>query len=86
MKKKDRNVFMDVIDKLFEDMIKEANGQDVTITFTKKGWDAHVDAKGNPVAILVALAGLESQILKKIGTSQDEFDMIKNYVNTKEVD
>ena len=66
MKKKDRNVFMDVIDKLFEDMIKEANGQDVTITFTKKGCDAHVDAKGNPVAILVALAGLESQILKKL--------------------
>ena len=77
---------MDVIDKLLEDMLEEANQEDVTITYTKKGCKANINCKGKPVAILVALAGIEEQLLKKIGTSQDEFNMIKDYIDTKEVD
>ena len=77
---------MDVIDRAFEDMIIEANKQDVTITYTKKGIEANLVAKGSPTAILIALAGLENRILNSVGANQEEFKLIKKIVDVKEVD
>ena len=85
MKKKDRDLFMDVIDSAFISMLDVADKQkcEISVKSDTKGYK-HIKAEGNNMALLVTLAGLEKQILKNTETNEEEFNLIKEYIDTAE--
>lgn len=57
----------------------------ITIEKNKKG-ECKMGIEGNRLALLITLAGAEQGILKQLSCEQKEFDFIKNFVGSKEVD
>lgn len=71
----------------FNNMMSEAIKQPCKITIEKdKRGQVKVGAEGNRVALLITLAGAEQGILKQLSCEQKEFDFIKGFVGSKEVD
>lgn len=71
----------------FSNMISEAIKQPCKITIEKdKRGQAELGVEGNRLALLITLAGAEQGILKQLSCEQKEFDFIKGFVGSKEVD
>lgn len=71
----------------FNNMMSEAIKQPCKITIEKdKRGQVKVGVEGNRVALLITLAGAEQGILKQLSCEQKEFDFIKGFVGSKEVD
>lgn len=71
----------------FNNMMSEAIKQPCKITIEKdKRGQVKLGAEGNRVALLITLAGAEQGILKQLSCEQKEFDFIKGFVGSKEVD
>ena len=71
----------------FSNMISEAIKQPCKITIEKdKRGQAKLGVEGNRLALLITLAGAEQGILKQLSCEQKEFDFIKGFVGSKEVD
>lgn len=70
----------------FNNMMSEAIKQPCKITIEKdKRGQVKLGAEGNRVALLITLAGAEQGILKQLSCEQKEFDFIKGFVGSKEV-
>lgn len=71
----------------FNNMMSEAIKQPCKITIEKdKRGQVKLGAEGNRVALLITLAVAEQGILKQLSCEQKEFDFIKGFVGSKEVD
>lgn len=88
MKKKTSNfkkLFMEALDDLFIEALEKANKEKVLIKCTGNKGNFNIQCKGGRLTLLLALAGIESNILDQVGASKEEFELIKEYVRTEEV-
>lgn len=77
---------MKVLSKSMEKKLKEALTEDVEVSIKRENGECFVSYKGNTLAILIALAGLENSILKQVKPSKGVYEFIKANVATKEDD
>lgn len=71
----------------FSNMLEEAINEPAIISIEKdNGGKAETRVEGKRLAILVTLAGAEKSILRNIKASEEEFNFIKNFVGSAEVD
>ncbi len=71
----------------FSNMLEEAINQPCKITIEKgKKGECKLGVEGHRLSLLLTLAGAEQGILKQLSCEQKEFDFIKGFVGSKEVD
>ena len=72
------------IEKAIEDSIDKAFNQPCSISIEKDAnGEATLSAKGNNIALLITLAGLEKSILEKTNPPAGLYEMIKRKVGVK---
>lgn len=68
------------------DILDKAINEPCEISIKKKKGDkAEAYIEGSGLSLLIALATIESSILKKLNCSQEVFDLIKTFIGHKEV-
>lgn len=74
----------EILRELLKANIKAALLGDAELKIKKKGNEADVTVKGDPISILVALASLENKILEDLHCPETVFEFAKKLVGEKE--
>ena len=75
----------EVINTKIQNKLNEALKDETTISIKKhKDGSAEICTKGNTIAILITLAGLEKAVLKNLKTPDTVWETIKEVVGTRE--
>ena len=83
----DMLVKMEKEQKTIKDRIDEVIDEPCKILIEKgKNGEGYLHIEGNSLAILVALAGAEQNILKKVKCTDSNFEKIKDMIGTVDVD
>lgn len=70
----------------FSNKISEAIKEPAIISI-EKDYDGKADTRieGERLALIITLAGLEQTMFEKLNVDKEEFDLIKEFIGTKEV-
>lgn len=75
----------DKLGEMVRDRFIEASESDFEISIKGKKGETHCELKGEKLAILIGLAGLEKNVLSKLEVPAGTWEIVKKLVDTEEV-